>query len=366
MRLPNRMGTLGVVRRSALAAAALGAAACSADRAEGMPPPAAPASSSAPKVVSVARPEALDPGDVFDSSLYVERDVRVTARTSGVIEQVLVDRGSAVKAGQPLAVLETEIAARELEMAEQELRLAEAEHGRLLSLHRQNVVSSHDFLKAEIARDAAASRVALERARLERCTVRAPFEGLVVERWAVAGQRVEEEDGTPLLRLVAREPLRARVDVPESRLPGLRPGARAWIAPPGAAEAPRPARVVFVGPAIDPGSGTVPVIVEADAGSAGLTLGASVRVRLEGLVSAGPALVGVPREALPPGTLRAGAEATLLVVEEGRAAARLVKVVGFRGASVMVAGDVSAEDRVILGGGGVARGDPVSAREARP
>src|SRR5262245_29257759 len=89
---------------SALAFVALagGLAACAPDppagAASSAPPPGA-----APRAVRVAHPDPAAPDPGYPSSLYVERDVTVTARRTGVIEAVLVDRGSRVAAGQPLA-----------------------------------------------------------------------------------------------------------------------------------------------------------------------------------------------------------------------------------------------------------------------
>lgn len=217
----------------------------------------------------------------FPSALYVERDIEVAARGSGVIEKVLVDRGQKVRAGQALAVLETELATRDLELAQDELRRAEAELARIQPLAGSGIVSQQELQQREIDRDVAATRGKRARAVLDRCTVEAPFAGVIAERWAVVGQRVEEDDNTPLFRLVASGPLRARVDLPESLLAGVRIGSRATVQLEQGGGEPHPAKVVFVSPAVDAASGTAPVIVEIAAAGGQLRPGASVTVRLE-------------------------------------------------------------------------------------
>lgn len=219
-------------------------------------------------------------GESYPSSLYVERDVKIAARTSGVIRKVLVDRGASVKAGQPLASLETDVPAREVEVAEQELRLAQADYDRIHPLIDSKVVSPQEYQHAEAAKDVAASQLALAKARLDQYIVYAPFDGVVVERWAVAGQRVQVDDDTPLFRVASREALRARIDVPEDRALKIVPGGRARIDVTGAESL--EARVVFVGPARDAASGTVPVIVELSRPSSAAVLGAAAMVHLEG------------------------------------------------------------------------------------
>ncbi|HXI02346.1 MAG TPA: efflux RND transporter periplasmic adaptor subunit [Candidatus Saccharimonadales bacterium] len=312
--------------------------------------------------VRIAHPLAAKTDDSYPSSLYVERDVKLAARTSGIIDDVLVDRGARVKAGDPLAVLETDIAERELELAGEDARLAQAEYERVLPLHEKKIVSDQQYVQAEVARDQAVTRRELARARLERCTIRAPFDGTIVERWAVKGMRLQEEDGVPLFRIVASEPLRARVDLPETKLGSLKAGSPAFVDDLSADEV-HPARVVFVSPAIDAASGTVAVIVQMVRHEEHLRLGSAVRVRFEPAVASGVQTVEIPRTALANLTPRENEDTRVMVIRNGRAEARRVRIVALRGESVVVEGKVSTDDEVILEGSTVVReGDPVVGR----
>ena len=333
--------------------------ACSSQLAGGPPEQTSPPPTIS-RSVRVVHPEPASEDESYPSSLYAEKDVLVTARRSGVIERVLVDRGRRVRAGQPLAVLETDIASLELEMAEQDLRLAKENYDRQHSLHGQGVISEQEFLRVRIARDQALSGVALAKGQLERCTVRAPFGGAIVERWAIIGQRVQEESGTPLFRVVASEPPRARVDVPEERLEGIFVGSNARIRAEADGGNAFAARVVFVSPAVDPASGTAAVIVETEPAGGALRLGASVRVRFGDSGAKSVSSLYLPREALPPGPVWKGREMTVLVVSRGLAEARRVRVVETRGGSILVKGDLEPDDQVIVGvGAGLDVGDPV-------
>jgi membrane fusion protein (multidrug efflux system) len=325
------------------------------------PPKSKPAA--LPRTVRVIHPVSAEGRRSYPSSLYVERDVRVTARRSGIIEEVLSDRGSEVRTGQPLAVLERDTASAELEIARQELRLAESDLHRVQPLFEQKIASQSDFDRARIAREGAQSRVALAEAHLERCTVRAPFAGRVVERWAVVGLRVEEEDGTPLFRVVARDPLRARVDVPEGEMGSLRVGDRAWVEHLQAGAAATAARVTFIAPAVDSASGTVPVIVEVAAGSGDLKPGGAVGVRFD-TAGESAGVLSLPREALLPRVQGDAGEEEVMIVAQGLAARRRIQVLESRGTSVLVRGSLAPSDRVILGAGAsLAEGDAVEARE---
>ncbi len=240
--------------------------------------PGLTASTADPAETAAAGTEMTTP---FPSSLYVERDVKVAARRSGVIEKVLVDRGQSVRAGQPLALLETDLATRDLELAQEELRLAEAELARVAPLADSGIVSQQELQQKQIDRDLAKTRVSRARSMLERCTVTAPFAGVIAERWVVLGERVQEDDNTPLFRIVASGPLRARVDLPEALLARVAVGGRATVTLDRDPASEYGARVVFVSPSVDAASGTAPVIVELPAAGVPLRPGSAVTVRFE-------------------------------------------------------------------------------------
>jgi len=352
----------GAIGCAALAVALGGAVSMLSGCAPGTVEAVEPSSPPASRVVRTVAPVRVVDGDGFPSHLYVERDVSITARGSGLIEQVLVERGQRVKLGQSLAVLESDLAAAELRMAEQELRYREAEFVRASKLHGENIVSSEERLRKEIERDMTATEVELARARLERCTIRAPFDGMIVERSAVVGQRVVADDGTELFRLVATDALRARLHVPESLLAAISPGGRASVEPEGGRPA-LPARIVFIGPAVDPASGTAPVIVELAARGA-LKVGAGATVRFDDVPSV--ALFRLPRETLRGDAPPAGSPMTLLVAEAGRIEPRTVELVEVVGADLLVRGDVAEGDRVIFAPAeDLAAGQPVEIREER-
>ena len=92
------------------------------------------------------RPLPVTTTDAVMSHLYVERDVQVTARRSGLIERVLVDRGQRVRQGQGLAVLETDLAAAEVKRSLIQFSSAEKEKLQNLIKEEENRNRSEDIL----------------------------------------------------------------------------------------------------------------------------------------------------------------------------------------------------------------------------
>ncbi|KPK62568.1 MAG: hypothetical protein AMS21_07415, partial [Gemmatimonas sp. SG8_38_2] len=100
----------------------------------------------------------------------------------------------------------------------------------------------------------------LARAKLDfsRTRVKAPFAGVIARRYVREAELIE--GSTPLFRITAMAPLRARLLVPETRAWAFRAGAPVRLTDSAGNTA--TARVLVVSPTVNPGSGTREVIVE--------------------------------------------------------------------------------------------------------
>lgn len=142
------------------------------------------------------------PGIVTASGeLKAVRSVNVSPKRGGVLQTLYVDEGERVKAGQPIALMDSgDLRDRESEFLAQ-VRQAEAEYRRSLSeferrqkLYRQGAISQDDYVG--FSTRLATSKAALEAARqrsgqrgIERSelTIRAPFDGVITQRFADPG-----------------------------------------------------------------------------------------------------------------------------------------------------------------------------------
>lgn len=195
------------------------------------------------------------------SNLMVDHDVAVTTRVTGVIDSINAERGDSVRKGQPLATLDQSEFRLDLQAAEETYNLRKAELQRTRELFLQKLASRAD-LDEKSARFEVA-RVNLEKAKLimARSVVRAPFDGIVAERFARVGQKVLLEENTPLFKITALEPLLTRVYFPEQTLGRLHLGQKVLVS---AAEFPgvtSTGRITFLSPIVEPGSGSFQVLV---------------------------------------------------------------------------------------------------------
>jgi len=195
------------------------------------------------------------------SNLMVEQEVSVTTRVSGVVESLAADRGEFVKKGQPLAVLDQREFTLDRRAAEETLRVSRADHDRFEELFRQGLSSKAELEQKKSRYELAV--VELERAKLviDRSVIRAPFDGIVADRFVRAGEKVLLDEHKPLFKVMALEPLLARAYLPTAALGSVRVNDEVAVSSTEFPDVRAAGRVSFVSPVIDPGSGTVQVIV---------------------------------------------------------------------------------------------------------
>jgi RND family efflux transporter MFP subunit len=219
-------------------------------------------------------------GNVYSSHLMVDQEVTVSARITGVIEKINVDRGSAVKKGQSLATLELQEFEQGVREAREEMQLRKVELERAKALSAGHIMS-----KAELDEKRARHAVALaayEKAIAIRdyAFIRAPFSGVVTEKYARVGQKVIDNQNVPLFKITAFEPLLARIYLPEGRLMTVRRGDQVDVVPEKFPNARTTGVVHYISPTVDAASGTFQVIVQVrrDPQKAILRPGLSVKV----------------------------------------------------------------------------------------
>ena len=292
----------------------------------GAPPADAPGARDGRSAVAVARGIVDVEGGI----------VQLAASRDGVVQEVIVEEGEKVRAGQPLAVLDDRAARLSLAVATAELSQAEAaiapievreaaaarEYERLLPLARTEAVSRKALDQAgdalRLARsELAAQRAAVETARARRAaaeheiaqrTVRAPSDGVIVRRLARAGDGVSTLNVTTLFWLAPSTPPIVRAEIEESFADRVRPGMAAEIAAESDESRVFPARVVRVGRAFGPRRVTVhdprdradvrvlEVILGAGDVPPDVPLGQRVIVRFEGVGAKETSHAEAPRE----------------------------------------------------------------------
>lgn len=160
--------------------------------------------------------------------VLAERDVVLAAEEAGVIREILVEKGTSVRAGQGILKIDDRILRAQVDEARADATLAEETWERRRRLFEVDQVGSElAFLGARAASDQAKARLTVMEERLARTVVRAPFSGIFDERLVELGEMVSP--GSSVARIVQLDPVKVVAGVPERFAPDIAAGAMATV-----------------------------------------------------------------------------------------------------------------------------------------
>jgi len=227
----------------------------------------------------------------------------VGSQVVGVIESIQVERGQRVSKGQVMALLRADVeraavgVARSRSEAVADIHAANANavFGKqrldrakdLLSknfisdqaydqMHAESEVASQKLAQAKEQNRLAQRELELASSQLAMRTVRSPVNGIVVERYMSAGERIEEK---PMVRVAVIDPLRVLVVAPSSMYGRIQMDATASIIPELASTTAVSARVILIDKVLDSASNTFRVTLKLP--NPGNTLPAGLRCRAD-------------------------------------------------------------------------------------
>jgi RND family efflux transporter MFP subunit len=242
---------------------------------------------------------------------------------SGTVLQVFAEPGQRVKKGQVLAQLE-ELTVRDQMLAarsaaraaEDALAVAKQERDRTASLASAGSLAKRDLERAEsavasqeaMAADARSRLVSAERF-LRRTRPRAPFDGVVSDRPANAGDIVQP--GAPLFTVVDPASMRLEAAVPAEHLAKLEVGTRVDFTVSGYPGRTFEGRIELINPAVDPSTGQVRIYATVPNEGGPLLAGLFAKGRVVATAQRG---LAVPSDAVDLAT----SPATVLRVKDGK------------------------------------------------
>jgi RND family efflux transporter MFP subunit len=374
------------------AAACSGPSAAAPNPAEGSDAPSVPA-------VRVERTP-LDRSVTVTGTLAAEEQVMLSLKVTGRLEDVLVDLGSPVRRGEPIARLtptDFELRLRQADAALQQARArlgldptgtddkvdveqtavvrqaraaldeARRQKERIATFVQRGISARADLETADSQLQIAEGRyqdaleevknrqavlaqreseLALARQQLEDTTLRSPIDGVVRERHAFAGEY--RAAGTPVVTVVRQHPLRLQLSVPERAAANVRVGQVVRVQVEGDSTS-YEGRVARLSPAITEGNRTLPIEAEVPNPAGRLRPGMFARADI--VTEESPAIL-VPHSAL---VVFAGVE-KLLVAKDGKVHEQRVRSGRRSGDRIEILEGVTPGDLVITSPGGLADG----------
>ncbi len=192
------------------------------------------------------------------ANLRARAEVEVLPKQAGVIARILVEEGAMVRAGQALAALDSEEWELQARQAEARARAARDAAARAAQLQDQGLISDQEVERLTSEAQVVQADLELARLRVRNAVIAAPIEGVVTHREIERGQLVNTS--TPAFRVADVSRLEAVVGVPEREAGRVQVGQAARVRVEGRSSV--EGQVTRVRPVVDPGSGTVQVVVE--------------------------------------------------------------------------------------------------------
>jgi RND family efflux transporter MFP subunit len=359
--------------------------------------------------VTTARVESISLGESVSvtGTLAAEDRVVVSAKVPGRLATISVDLGSKVARGQMIAQVET--ADYRLRVAQAEAALGQArallglppdadeakldieatptvrqaqatmeearknrERSQLLLDRKLIGRADFDAVQANFSRAESAlatargeiynrqallrqrkAELALAQKALADASLSSPLDGVVQARQASAGELLAV--GAPVATIVRVDPLRLRLEIPDSAAAALRVGQDVRVMPNTGKS--YPAKIARVAPALDEQNRTL--TVEAEVPNPGELRPGSF-VAAEVALGAASAVLAIPARAL---VVFAGIE-KVLTIKDGKALEMVIQTGRRSGELIEVKSGLQRGDEVVLDPGNLQTGDPVAPRPA--
>lgn len=289
-------GMVGVyLLRGVLPAAAAIVAACGgkakADGAAGGggPPPM-------PVEVAVAQQDTVIDAIAATGQVEAVQQIELRPDVEGRITEILVREGSEVAEGAALFRIDDAELRAQVARAEADRDLAQQSLARTRELLAQRASSQADLERAEATARSAEASLELLKVRLQRSTVRAPFAGVVGQRFVSLGDYVTTS--SRLVSMHTINPQRASFQVPERYAELLKRGQTVQFQVAALAGRTFEGRVDFVDPMVQLPGRTITVKALVPNGRRELQPGMFIEARLATAVR--PTAVVIPEDALLP------------------------------------------------------------------
>lgn len=255
------------------ACAALLALAVACQREQPGPPEAPPQVIVGRESVAVAEQSRIELGPTLSGALEPKQRSVIVAEAAGSVEAAPVELGDAVRRGQLLARIEADALENASQSAEasvqarkQSLELAERQARRVEELVQAGALAQNELevarndvaiQRAELARAEAA--LASARTQLAGAVVRSPIDGVISQKAVHQGDVVAP--GSPLYTIIDPSSMRLSASVPSESLAVLRVGAPVEFRVRGLGEQTFTGHIERIGPAADPVTRQIPILV---------------------------------------------------------------------------------------------------------
>ncbi|MDX2121114.1 MAG: efflux RND transporter periplasmic adaptor subunit [Gemmatimonadota bacterium] len=307
-----------------------------------------------PVEVAVARQDTVADAVLATGQVEAIQAARLRPEVEGRITEIVMREGAEVGSGDALFRIDDRELKAQVARAEAERDLSEQALTRTRQLLEQNAASASDLERAEATARSSRASLDLLTVRLDRTTVRAPFAGVVGQRYVSLGDYVTSSDSLVTLQTV--DPVRVAFNVPERYAGVVRRGQKVGFRVAAVTGEELTGTVEFVSPEVQLPGRTLLVKALVPNGRRQLQAGMFAEARLATALRT--SAVVVPEEAV----LAVQGSYVVWVVDSGKVARRPVTLGVRAPGEVEIVTGVLPGEQVVVGGLEMLQdGAPVSA-----
>lgn len=167
-------------------------------------------------------PEAFDKYFKATASVEAVQSATISPETNGQINQILVEKGQRVSAGQVVARLNTQVIQNSMDEVRTNLALAKTVFERQNGLWEQKIGSEIQYLEAKNAVRSLETRLNTLESQLQMAVMKAPFSGIIDDIFLKEGELAMP--GSRVMNLINLNKLYINADVSETYLGSIQKG----------------------------------------------------------------------------------------------------------------------------------------------
>jgi membrane fusion protein, multidrug efflux system len=276
------------------------------------------------------------------------RTVGINSQVSGTLLDVMVEEGTVVRRGQPLARVDDRELRAQFEAAEAAHQVAAAAYERARQLRERRVITLPEYERERTAEAAARAQLDQIRTRLAYTLIAAPVHGVVTEKRVETGDLVGSQ--TRMFTIAEVATLVVRVGVSELDVVRIGVGDAVTIMLDAFPNRTFPGTVRRLFPTADPGTRLVPVEVALE-GSQADAVRPGFLARVTFAVGAHHDVLLVPAAAI----VGAGGAQSVYVLDNGSAVRRTVTTGLTSEGRVQIVAGLRGDERVVTRGNNLLR-----------
>lgn len=202
----------------------------------------------------------------------------IVSKVRGIVQQLMVEEGDKVVAGQVIAKIEDDQYRIEAERAKATLDRLYNDYQRNKELFEKELISMEVYDNSRFEYESQKAAYELAKLNYEYTTIKSPISGVISERFIKVGNMIGTDQ--QMFKVVDFDPIQAILYVPEHERSKIKKGQRAELLADAIPGRLFTGKVERISPTIDPATGTFKVTVYMDANQEELRPGMFGRVKI--------------------------------------------------------------------------------------